>query len=233
MEKITIFTDGSSLGNPGPGGWGSIVYSKASNSVYELGGADSKTTNNRMEMTAALEALRSLNKEDSGRPIDIFCDSQYLINGITGWVFGWQENNWMTKNKVPVLNKDLWQELIEVVRDKDIEWKYVEGHAGIPGNERVDTIASSFASENNPELFSGSIKDYSVDLFNMKPAYAGNAKKKSGKVYSYLSMVDGKVESHKKWKECEDRVKGKKAKFRKTFSKDEEQQLINEWLNER
>lgn len=234
MEKITIFTDGSSLGNPGSGGWGTIVAFHKKGEVFELGGAQSKTTNNRMEMTAALEAFLfiGLQKIEEAE-IDIFCDSQYLINGMTKWVYGWRDNNWVTKTKNIVLNKDLWEKLIEVTKDRDIEWHYVEGHAGISGNERVDTIATSFAEGKGIELFNGKSKDYKIDIKNLKPLYAGNAVKKSGKIYSYLSMVDGKIEAHKTWAECEKRVKGQKAKFRKTFSKIEEENLIKEWLNDK
>lgn len=241
MENVTIFSDGSSLGNPGPGGWGVIVARRQSRNdaertrniaeVTELGGHNPKTTNNRMEMMAVIEAFKFLDtKKVDEVAIDVFCDSQYLINGITKWVYGWRDNNWLTKAKAQVLNKDLWQTLIEVTNEKDIEWHYVEGHAGIPGNERVDIIATEFAAGKKPELFSGKMKDYSVDLKNLKPLYASPSKSKSGKVYSYLSMVDGKIESHKTWAECEKRVKGKKARFKKTFSKVGEEDLIKEWL---
>lgn len=232
MENITVFTDGSSLGNPGPGGFGAIVSFSKSNEVVELGGFNPKTTNNRMEMTAFIEAMKFIDSKKLVEvSIDVFCDSQYLINGATKWIFGWEQNNWMTKNKTVVLNKDLWQEIAGLVRDKDIEWHYVEGHAGIVGNERVDKIASSFAAGESVSLFVGKKKDYDVDLKNLKPAYAGVAKKKSDKVYSYLSMVDGKIETHKTWAECEARVKGKTARFKKVFSKLEEENLIKEWLS--
>lgn len=233
MQEITIFTDGSSLGNPGPGGWGSIVHIHKGAEVHELGGSDPKTTNNRMEMTAVIEALNFLGMQKIDEPnVTVFTDSQYIINGITKWVHGWQANGWMTKTKVPVLNKDLWQKLVEAVKGKEIDWHYVEGHAGIPGNERVDGIATSFAAGEQTPLFKGKAADYPVDIKNLAPAYAGTAKKKSSsaKAYSYLSMVDGKIETHKTWIECEKRVKGKSAKFKKTFSKVEEEDLIKEWL---
>lgn len=230
MENVIIFTDGSSLGNPGPGGWGAIVYFKKGE-VFELGGHNPKTTNNRMEMTAFIEAMDFLEKKEVLEPtITIFTDSQYLINGATKWIFGWQENGWVTKNKETVLNKDLWQ-LVAIKTNKfDIEWKYVEGHAGIPGNERVDIIATEFAAGKKPNLFLGKIKDYGVDIKNLVPSYAGGTKQKNAKVYSYLSQVDGKIEVHKTWAECERRVKGKQARFKKTFSKTEEENLIKEWL---
>lgn len=233
MHEITIFSDGSSLGNPGPGGWGAIVHIHKGNLIAELGGHDPKTTNNRMEMTAAIEALMFVNSKKLEEPsITIRTDSQYLINGITKWVYGWQANGWMTKTKVPVLNKDLWQKLVDVTGGKEIEWHYVEGHAGIAGNERVDEIATSFAAGAATPLFTGVLADYPIEIKNLAPAYAGAAKQKSSsaKAYSYLSMVDGKIETHKTWAECENRVKGKKARFKKTFSKLEEENLIKEWL---
>ncbi len=234
MQEITIFTDGSSLGNPGPGGWAAIIWDKTHKTVVELGGHNPKTTNNRMEMTAAIEALTHILATELDEPsITVNTDSQYLINGITKWVYGWKENNWLTQNKAQVLNKDLWQKLDSLVQELDIEWRYVEGHAGIAGNERVDTIATEFASGKRPTLFSGKFGDYSVDIKNLAPAYAPKSKseKSSAKVYSYLSMVDGEIKMHKTWKECEDRVKGKKAKFKKTFSKADEESVIKAWLS--
>jgi ribonuclease HI len=235
MEYVTIFTDGSSLGNPGPGGFGAILHLKKEGIVVELGGGNPKTTNNRMEMMALIESLKFLREKGiSELSIDVYADSQYVINGATKWIYGWQENGWMTKNKVAVLNKDLWQEIFILTQDFDIEWHYVEGHAGIPGNERVDEIATSFASHKDVTLFSGKAQDYAVDLKNLTPMYAKKDSSSSKKPYSYLSMVDGKIETHKTWAECEARVKGREARFKKTFSKDEETKLISEWLsNER
>ncbi len=236
MNQITIFSDGSSLGNPGPGGWGTIVHIHKGGEVCELGGKNPKTTNNRMEMTAVIEALVFVDDKKLKEPnITINTDSQYLINGITKWVHGWQANGWMTKTKVPVLNKDLWQKLVNLTSGKEIEWCYVEGHAGIPGNERVDEIATSFAAGDETPLFTGMLADYPIEIKNLVPAYAGASKHKSSsaKAYSYLSMVDGKIEMHKTWTECEQRVKGKKARFKKTFSKFEEEQLVKAWLDDK
>jgi len=234
MQDITIWSDGSSLGNPGPGGWGAIVHDKAKKTVVELGGANPKTTNNRMEMLAAIEALEHILKQGPDEPaITVNTDSQYLINGITKWVFGWEAKGWKTQNKAPVLNKDLWELLLAKTKDLDIEWRYVEGHAGIAGNERVDEIATSFASGKKVELYSGSANEYEIDIKNMAPKYAtpsNGAKASSAKAYSYVSLVDDEVKVHATWKECEDRVKGKKARFKKVFSKAEEAKLIEEWL---
>src|SRR5207245_895868 len=114
--------------------------------VVELGGRKSPTTNNQMELTAALEGLKRLDQLDTEHgPIFVYTDSRYLINGITKWVFGWQKNNWITSQKEPVVNQELWEGLLEVTHGKRIEWKYVGGHSGIAGNERCDVIATEFA----------------------------------------------------------------------------------------
>ena len=121
-NEVIIYTDGSSLGNPGPGGWGSVVLFP-DEKVIELGGREKESTNNRMEMTAALEALKEISKRKStARKIILHTDSSYLLNGITVWVYAWQKNNWLTKTKEPVLNKDLWEELFKL--DFSLKTKY-------------------------------------------------------------------------------------------------------------
>jgi len=160
---ITIYTDGSSRGNPGPGGWGAIVTYKNQQQttnnqqwVTELGGSEAHTTNNRMELTAAIKALGVVNDDD----ITIYTDSKYVINGITEWVQNWQSKGWRTANRKPVLNQDLWQKLLEVTQGKNIEWKYVAGHTGVPLNERADEIATTFADGLIPNLYNGPRNKY-------------------------------------------------------------------------
>jgi len=223
---ITIFTDGSSLGNPGSGGWGAVVGE--GERIQELGGFEDSTTNNRMEMKAIVEALKSLK---TGDDISLFTDSQYTINGITKWVYGWKQNGWMTKNKTEVLNRDLWEELLSVVEGKKVTWNHVAGHVGIPGNERVDTIANSFASQKTIDLYNGLATDYLVDLTKTK-AESGVKKQSSGaggKAYSYLSLLEGELKRHQTWSDCEKRVKGKNAKFRKAISSEHEKEIMKEW----
>ncbi len=231
IKEIKIFTDGGAIGNPGPGGWGAVILDESSKKVTEIGGNEEKTTNNRMEMTAIIKALESA----PDGLITVFSDSKYVISGITMWVFGWEKNDWKTKNKTDVLNKDLWQNLISVTKDKDIEWKHVEGHVGIAGNERVDVIANSFARGKGVTLFSGDLKEYSVNLLdtskNQNAVLQKAKSKSSAKAYSYVSMIDGKIEKHATWGECEARVKGKKAKFKKTISKEDEEETIKGWLS--
>lgn len=145
---ITIYTDGSSRGNPGQGGWGAIIFDDGK--VREIGGREEHTTNNRMELTGAIKALENLTEEAV-----IYTDSEYVMKGITEWIHNWQKKGWKTVNKKRVLNQDLWQKLLEVTEGKKIEWKYVAGHAGVTLNERADVIATSFADNIVPSLYDG------------------------------------------------------------------------------
>jgi ribonuclease HI len=137
---VHIYTDGACLGNPGPGGWAALLRSNGHEK--ELVGAASQTTNNRMEMRAAINALNALN-----RPcvVTIHTDSQYLRQGITQWVKNWQRNGWKTASKKPVKNKDLWQALLKAIEPHEVRWEWVKGHAGHEENERVDALASEAA----------------------------------------------------------------------------------------
>jgi len=145
-----IYTDGACSGNPGPGGWGTLVEF-ADGQVQELGGRDTQTTNNRMEMQAAIAALEFLAEADidSGSVI-LHTDSEYLKNGITKWIKGWKRKGWKTSSGKPVLNKDLWQQLDQLsqtlsTEEISVDWRYVRGHAGNPGNERCDEIARAYS----------------------------------------------------------------------------------------
>lgn len=236
MEKtdITIFCDGASKGNPGRGGWGAIVTD--GKTVAELGGFEAHTTNNRMELRAALEALTQARTLGNGA-VTAYTDSNYVINGITKWVHGWQNNGWVTKDKKRVMNQDLWEPLLKAAEsfDTSIVWEYVGGHVGIAGNERVDAIASDFALGKKVELYSGPQSGYGIDVKNIdfdaalvKTKSAGKERSKA-KAYSYISKVDGKVLVHKTWAECEARVKGKTARFKKSLSKEDEAKIIAEF----
>ena len=139
MNKVIIYTDGACKGNPGPGGWGVLL--RAEGVERELFGGEDLTTNNRMELMAVIEALRALK-----RPCDVtlFLDSEYVRKGITEWVKGWRARGWKTASKQPVKNVDLWQILDDLVTNSphQIEWRWVKGHAGDPGNERADALAN-------------------------------------------------------------------------------------------
>lgn len=141
---ITIYTDGASRGNPGPGGWGGIIADE--NSVTEIGGSEDRTTNNRMELTACIRALEFAinNLPFSNQAIQIHADSEYVMKGITEWIKRWREQGWRTAARKPVLNQDLWRRLLELTRGQNIEWKHVAGHTGIRWNERADEIATDF-----------------------------------------------------------------------------------------
>ena len=140
---VQIFTDGACKGNPGPGGWGAIM--KYGDHVKELNGCSAETTNNIMELTAVIEALKSLT-----RPCKIILttDSNYVKNGITEWIHNWKKKGWKTANKKPVKNKEFWQQLDEEVKRHTIEWKWVKGHSGHPENERADELANEAVEAN-------------------------------------------------------------------------------------
>lgn len=153
---IIIYTDGASRGNPGPGGWGAIIT--YDDKVIELGGREAHTTNNRMELTAAIKSLEFVSKlAPSPKPLEavIYADSEYVTKGMTEWIHRWQKKNWKTASKKPVLNQDLWQKLLGLVEGREVDWKYVAGHAGIPLNERADEIATTFADDLTPVLYNG------------------------------------------------------------------------------
>ena len=137
MDQVDIFTDGACRGNPGPGGWGALLRCRGKEK--ELFGGEPLTTNNRMELMAAIEALRSLRRRCS---VVLTTDSQYVRNGITEWLPNWKRRGWKTAARKPVKNEDLWRELDEQVQRHDVQWKWVRGHTGHPGNERADQLAN-------------------------------------------------------------------------------------------
>jgi ribonuclease HI len=137
---VEIFTDGACKGNPGPGGWGAVIRSGPHEK--ELSGGEPLTTNNRMELLAAIRALEALKRPCQ---VSVTTDSNYVRDGITKWVFGWQKNGWRTADRKPVKNAELWQELLAAARPHRIAWHWVKGHAGHPENERADQLASEAA----------------------------------------------------------------------------------------
>ena len=141
-RKIEIFTDGACKGNPGLGGWGVLINN--SNNFIELKGTQRQTTNNRMELIAVIEGLKSIKENEN---IEITTDSMYVKNGINQWINNWKRNGWKTAAKKPVKNKDLWQQLDELVQNYSIKWIWVKGHSGHPGNERADQLANEAIEE--------------------------------------------------------------------------------------
>lgn len=137
MNEVVIYTDGACKGNPGPGGWGVLL--QAGPHVKELYGGERQTTNNRMELTAAIRAIEAMKRPVSGK---IYTDSQYVLKGINEWIHGWKRNGWKTSDKKPVKNADLWQLLDAQVNQHKLVWVWVKGHSGHPENERADALAN-------------------------------------------------------------------------------------------
>ncbi|MDB5204274.1 MAG: ribonuclease [Candidatus Taylorbacteria bacterium] len=236
MSKTIIFTDGSSRGNPGPGGWGTIVsFDELREArVRELGGRNTKTTNNRMELTAVIEGIDFVVSKKLTEDIVLYTDSEYVKKGATEWIHGWKRNDWRTSTKGEVLNRDLWERLSELLSQIKIEFKVIKGHSGVVGNERCDVIATTFADGTPDVLFNDIAEKYKVDLDTAKQMFVSKAtksKSSSKKAYSYVSSIDGVVKTHQTWAECEARVKGKtNARFKKVFSKEEEGALVKSFV---
>ena len=148
MNEVTIYTDGACSGNPGPGGWGALL--QFGEHERELKGGERNTTNNRMELTAAIAALGTLKHTCK---VHLHTDSTYLRDGMTSWIHNWKRNGWRTTAKKPVKNVDLWQRLDEAIQSHDIEWHWIKGHAGDPGNEAADALArqglDAYGRDNN------------------------------------------------------------------------------------
>jgi len=159
---ILIFCDGACSGNPGPGGWGAVIL--RGDGIRELGGKAAHTTNNKMELTAAIEGLRAV--KDIPGLVWIGTDSSYVVKGMTEWIHGWRRKAWISSTGKPVANRELWEALAEVAesRSPKVRWQYVAGHAGIPGNERADEIAAAYAQGEQPKLFAGAAAGYTVRI---------------------------------------------------------------------
>jgi ribonuclease HI len=228
---LLIYTDGACSGNPGPGGWGAIV-SIPEEGVRELGGREPRTTNNRMELSAAIAALRRV--EALPGPISLYTDSTYLISGITRWLPVWKRKGWTRVDGAEILNRDLWEALDRLAsrRGTGLSWNYVRGHQGHPANSRCDEIAVAFSQEKTPELYDGPLLGYPVDLFPPepealpKPAGRTSRSKKAG---WYLSLLGGKLEKHQNWPDCQARVHGRPALFKKVTSREEESAALKKW----
>lgn len=234
FDSIIIFTDGACTGNPGPGGWAAIM-AFPDGQVRELGGKASETTNNRMEMMGPIKALASLDAPVN-KPIVLYTDSTYVIRGITQWIWAWRSRGWKNAEGKDVSNRDLWEELSrQVMRLKPtaIDWKYVRGHTGVPGNERCDEISVAFANGKRVDLYSGSLLQYPVaihDLPEDQPLPEMKPKQEKQAAFSYLSLHGGIVFRHQTWAECERRVKGQSAaKFKKAKSEQDEREILKSW----
>lgn len=233
-NKIMIFTDGACSGNPGPGGFGTIVV-VPDGRVDELGEGRPSTTNNRMEMVAVIKGLQKI--KGMRGDVWVLTDSTYVIRGITQWIWGWKKKGWKTAEGNEVTNRDLWEALAEEVSDRkkfgSLEWKYLRGHQGTPGNERCDEIAVAFTKKKRPSLFSGTLLEYEVPIYDLPedmslPPMRPKTEKKAA--HSYLSYVNGKLLRHSTWSDCEAQVKGRPgAKFKKATSASDEESILMGW----
>lgn len=234
MSSILIFTDGACSGNPGPGGWGAVIATP-DGQVQELGGRSDATTNNEMEMTATVEALRKV--RDLKEPVTLYTDSTYVIRGITQWIWGWLKNGWKTSEGKEVSNRDLWKEILNLTQARKqsgpVKWLYSRGHVGTPGNERCDEIAVAFSQKKWVELYRGPLIKYPIAIYDVPedsalPEMRPKAEKKPA--HSYLSNVGGIVQRHRDWASCERRVKGQSgAKFKKAMSAEDESAILKSW----
>ena len=155
MTEVVIYTDGACSGNPGPGGWGVVMRwqgKEKQGKEKEMYGSDPLTTNNRMELMAAIQALEALQRPAT---VSLHTDSKYLLDGITKWIAGWQRNGWRTAAKQPVKNEDLWRRLVAALDGHEVSWQWVRGHAGDEGNERADALARLGAEEAGSAVRSG------------------------------------------------------------------------------
>lgn len=234
FDSIIIFTDGACTGNPGPGGWAAVI-AYPDGTVRELGGGNPETTNNRMELAGPIRALKEL-EEPVTSPIVLYTDSTYVIRGITQWIWGWRSRGWKNSEGKDVSNRDMWEELARQVgrlKPATVEWKYVRGHTGVPGNERCDQISVAFANGKRIQLYNGPLLKYPVaihDLPDDQPIPEMKTYEKAPPAFSYLSYHGGIVYRHQTWAECERRVKGQSAaKFKKAKSEQDEREILKSW----
>lgn len=190
-----------------------------------------------MELTAAIRTLEFV--RDRSEEVFIHTDSKYVIQGMTGWIWGWMKKGWKTVDGKDVANRELWQALLSVARargaDGKVSWRYVKGHAGIAGNDRADAIAVDFSQKRRPSLFDGPLLKYTVPVHDIpeeteKPAASKSRKHEKVAAYSYLSLIGDIAYRHSTWKECESRVKGRSsAKFKKAVSAEDEKAILDAW----
>ncbi|HET9199979.1 MAG TPA: ribonuclease H [Dehalococcoidia bacterium] len=211
-QPAVVYTDGSAIGNPGPGGWG-VHIEYADGRVAEMGGGATPVTNNQMELRAAIEALRATADEPA---VEIHTDSTYVRKGITEWIGRWKAGGWRTRADQDVKNLDLWRELDELNRPQ-VKWEYVRAHVGIPGNERADAIALWFAQ---------SVAKLGTERITPSRPRSTPTRRNT----TYLSLVDGVLERHRTWAETESRVRGKRgARYKKTNGRDHELETVLAW----
>lgn len=243
VRQFYLFTDGACSGNPGPGGWAAICI--ADELVTELGGQKLQTTNNQMELLGVVEGLNFLLSQKNislASEVIIYSDSSYVLLGSTQWINGWRYRGWKNKEGNPVSNLELWKsiaEILDIAKEKKVklQWKYVRGHTGSPGNERCDEISVVFSQGGHLQLAKSlPLSEYSFDVMKLPPeepipvAQYLKAPGEKKSAYSYLSKIQSQVVRHKTWAECERRVKGKSGTlFKKAKSADDELEILKAW----
>lgn len=232
---LALFTDGACSGNPGPGGW-AFVAALPDGRVKEGAGRVEATTNNRMEMTAVIQALAVV--QGISAVAVVHTDSTYVLGGVTGWLSNWKRRGWRTAEGNPVKNEDLWRSLDAAVAARGpggVEWRWVRGHDGHDANERCDALAVAMSRRRRVELYDGPFNAYPYGSLAPSPQapaaprpHLRCAPAVGGPVV-YLSLLDGRLERHASWKECEARVKGRPARFKKVRTPGEEAAVRRAW----
>ncbi len=236
-NSIIIFTDGAARGNPGLGGWGSIVIlqKKGIPWAYELSGKLAHTTNNAMELTAVLESIKSLVKHNTAslQSCVVYSDSHYVVAGMMSWIYGWQKNGWKSSTGGVVANQELWKAIILESKKIPCKIQYIRvaGHAGVAGNERCDVLATMAADGRPVNHYNGPLDQYpvhSIDIIPVAPPRTSTGEKKSSpKNGWYISSIGGVVERHMDWDSCKARVHGQPARYKKVTSEREEQEFLS------
>lgn len=228
---IHIYTDGACSGNPGPGGWAAVLV--GTTKTIEIGGRVDSTTNNRMELIAAIKGLTMAH----GHTCTVYTDSKYVQEGITCWINGWKAKSWRKSDGKPVINQDLWVEL-DSLNTANVSWEWVRGHSGDPGNERCDVIATSFSKgyqvtlngvEQIQPIYS-SIPQQSISTD--EPFEEVTEVPQQGKTHGYpcyISLVCGRLEYHNDWPSCSAATHGRNSLFKKVKNQVEEETLLSGW----
>ncbi len=205
-NELLIYTDGASRGNPGPGGWAAVIL--VGDLAMEVAGGVKRATNNQMELQAVLSVLSDSAALAHKGPVTVLSDSAYVVNGLNSWVWGWEKKGWVTMQKKPVENRDIWMNLLELLKQYGdrLTISKVSGHSGELYNERCDELAVDAALGKSQQFFKGKLTDYETFLNEIgttaKKAVTKKKSSKTGAAYSYVSLVDGKVHADKTWAAC-------------------------------
>lgn len=223
-----LYTDGACSGNPGPGGWSYLLVETVQAKVIENGARAEMSTNNEMELKAAIFGVEKYIELGSQEELKIYADSKFVINGITQWVRGWEKRGWKKADGAEPSHLMLWKKLDELTKRAKfpISWNHIDAHSGYLGNERVDQIAVAFSLNKNVDLYNGSLSHYPYAKDVINPT-----KKHSSQDYPiYLSLVNGKLEKHKTWSACEAAVRGQsRPLYKKVLHTLEEEEILKKW----